>query len=72
MEVVGVAVGAALAVPGLIDVLIRGGAVIVEKVDTYQKVDETLDGYVHRLYYPFDFNALLCLTMLVTDNWAST
>jgi len=42
MEIVGVA----LAVPGLIDVLIRGGQAIVEKVDTYQTIDETLDRYV--------------------------
>jgi hypothetical protein len=39
MEIIGVA----LAIPGLIDVLVRGGEVIVEKVDSYQHVDQTLD-----------------------------
>jgi hypothetical protein len=71
MEVVGIA----LAIPGLIDVLIRGGEFIVEKIDTYQNVDETLDRYV-RLLMPhlplFVLNVLGRLTVQVTDSWVLT
>jgi len=40
-------IGVSLAVPGAIDVLIRGGLFIVEKVDSYQNIDKTLDGSVN-------------------------
>ena len=40
-------IGVGLAVPGVIDALIRGGLFIVEMVDTYQNIDKTLDRLVH-------------------------
>jgi hypothetical protein len=39
------AVTFALAVPGVIDVIVRGGEVVYEKVDTFRKVDQTLAKY---------------------------
>jgi hypothetical protein len=39
--------GVALAVPGVIDVLVRGGRFIVEKVDSFQNINKTLDVSVH-------------------------
>jgi len=44
-------VGISLAIPGLIDVLIRGGGVMVEKIDTLQSIDETLDRYSSILFF---------------------
>ena len=41
------AIGVALAVPGVIDMLIRGGLFIAERVDSYQKIDKTLDRSVY-------------------------
>ena len=37
--------GVALAVPGVIDVIIRGGEVVYEKINTFRKVDETMARY---------------------------
>lgn len=41
------AAGVALGIPGVIDVLIRGGEFLVEKVDLYQHTDDDLNQSVH-------------------------
>jgi hypothetical protein len=35
------AAGVALAVPGVIDIIVRGGVAVYEKVDTFRNIDET-------------------------------
>ena len=43
----------ALAAPGVIDEIIRGGNLVSRKIDTFRKVDQTLAKYAHvlsRLY----------------------
>ena len=39
------AIGVGLAVPGVIDVLVRGGEVVYDKIDAFRKVDRTLTKY---------------------------
>jgi hypothetical protein len=39
-------VGLVVAIPGLIDVLVRGGEYIVGKINTFRAVDETLNKLV--------------------------
>jgi hypothetical protein len=38
--------GLALAIPGMIDVIIRGGEVVYRKIETFRKYRETLMRYV--------------------------
>lgn len=40
--------GLVLAIPGLLDVLVRGGDYIVKKIDTFRHVDDTLQKSVWR------------------------
>lgn len=35
-------VGVAVAVPGVIDVIVRGGEVVYEKIDDFRKIDQTM------------------------------
>jgi hypothetical protein len=37
--------GLALAIPGIIDVIIRGGEVVYRKIETFRTKHETLIGY---------------------------
>jgi hypothetical protein len=34
--------GAALAVPGVIDVIVRGGVVVYEKIETFRRMDQAM------------------------------
>jgi hypothetical protein len=38
--------GLALAIPGIIDIIIRGGEVVFQKIATFRKYHETLQRYV--------------------------
>jgi hypothetical protein len=38
--------GLVLAIPGVIDVIIRGREVVYRKIETFQKLHETLQRYV--------------------------
>lgn len=39
-------VGLGLAIPGAIDVIIRGGEKVYQKIDEFRKIDQTMTKYV--------------------------
>lgn len=41
-------VGVALAIPGITKLIINGGEVVLAKIDTYRKIDDTMARFVHQ------------------------